>query len=131
MHNIEHSLLKLSKDRLARLVWNQGKFYFVLQSLKDGISEIKSKYSVLESELLVSKNVTDNLTKYIKILERKYHKNEQYSKREFLEILGFLAVLKIALLKTLFWSCSGNLMYLVPINRWWLPSPKIQQLCLS
>ena len=131
MHNIEHSLLKLSKDRLARLVWNQGKFYSVLQSLKDGISEIKSKFSVLESELPVSKNVTDNLTKYIKIVERKYHKNEQYSKRECLEISGFLAVLKIALLKTLFWSCLGNLMYLVTINRWWLPSPKIQQLCLS
>ena len=85
--------------------------------MKDGISEIKSKFSVLESELLVSKNVTDNLTKYIKILERKYHKNEQYSKREFLEISGFLAVLKIALLNTLFRSCLGNLMYLVPINR--------------
>ena len=131
MDNTKHSLLKLSKDWLVRLVWNQGKFYSVLQSLKDDISEMKSKFCVLESELQVSKNVTDNLTKYIKTLEPKYHKIEQYSKRECLEISGFLAELNIALLKTLFWSCLGNLMYLVPINRWWLPSPKIQQLCLS
>ena len=63
---------------------------------------MKSKFSALESEPPVSKNVTDNLTKYIKTLERKYHKNEQYSKRERLEISVFLAVLTVVLLKTLF-----------------------------
>ena len=60
----------------------------VLQSLKDDVSEMKSKFNVLESELQVSKNVTENLTKYIKTLKRKCHKNEQYSRRECLEISG-------------------------------------------
>ena len=77
MVHTEHSLLKLSKDDLARLVIDyQGKFNSVLQSLKDDVREIKSKFNVLESELQVSKNVTDNLTKYIKTLECKCHENQ-------------------------------------------------------
>ena len=77
MVHTEHSLLKLSKDELARLVIDyQGKFNSVLQSLKDDVREIKSKFNVLESELQVSKNVTDNLTKYIKTLECKCHENQ-------------------------------------------------------
>ena len=89
MVHTEHSLLKLSKDDLARLVIDyQGKFNSVLQSLKDDVREIKSKFNVLESELQVSKNVTDNLTKYIKTLECKCHENQQYSRTECLEISG-------------------------------------------
>ena len=89
MDHSEHSLLKLSRDQLARLALDyQGKFNSALQSLKDDVSEMKSKFNVLESELQVSKNVTDHLTKYIKTLERKYHENEQYSRRECLEISG-------------------------------------------
>ena len=77
MVHTEHSLLKLSKDDLERLVIDyQGKFNSVLQSLKDDVREIKSKFNVLESELQVSKNVTDNLTKYIKTLECKCHENQ-------------------------------------------------------
>ena len=77
MVHTEHSLLKLSKDDFARLVIDyQGKFNSVLQSLKDDVREIKSKFNVLESELQVSKNVTDNLTKYIKTLECKCHENQ-------------------------------------------------------
>ena len=41
MDRTEHSLLKLSKDELARLVLDyQGKFNYVLQSLKDDVSEM-------------------------------------------------------------------------------------------
>ena len=47
---------------------------------------MKSKFNVLEPELEITKKVTDNLIKYIKTVERKCHKNEQYSKRECLEI---------------------------------------------
>ena len=89
MDRTEQSLLKLSRDELARLALDyQGKFNSVLQSLKDDVSEMKSKFNVLESKLQVSKNVTDHLTKYMKTLERKYHENEQYSRRECLEISG-------------------------------------------
>ena len=49
---------------------------------------LKTKFTALESELHVSKTVTDNLTKYIKTLERKCYENEQYLRRECLEISG-------------------------------------------
>ena len=49
---------------------------------------MKSKFNVPKSELQVSKNVTDNLTQYIKTLECKCHENEQYSRRECLDISG-------------------------------------------
>ena len=89
MDRTEHSLLKLSKNELARLVLDyQGKFNYVLQSRRDDVCEMKSKFSVLESELQVSKNVTDNLTKYIITLECKCHENEQYSSGGCLEISG-------------------------------------------
>ena len=89
MDYTEHSLLKLSKDELARLVLDyQSKFNSFLQSLKDGVSEMRSTFNDLESEMQVSKNVTDNLTKYMKTLERKCHENKQYSRRECLEMSG-------------------------------------------
>ena len=51
MANTEHSLLKLSKDQLAKLVLDyQGKFNSVLQSLKYDVSDMKSNFNVLESE---------------------------------------------------------------------------------
>ena len=89
MAHTEQSLSKLSKDDLARLVLDyQGKFDSVLKTVKDDICEMKTKFTALESELHVSKTVTDNLTKHIKTLERKCYENEQYSRRECLEISG-------------------------------------------
>ena len=100
MDPTEHSLLKLSKDELARLVLDyQHKFSSVLQSLKDDVIEMKSKFNVQESERQVSKNFTDNLTQYIKTLEPKWYENEQYSRRKCLEISGISSSTEIALLK--------------------------------
>ena len=100
MDPTEHSVLKLSKDELARLVLDyQRKFSSVLQSLKDDVIEMKSKFNVQESERQVSKNFTDNLTQYIKTLELKWHENEQYSRRKYLEISGISSSTEIALLK--------------------------------
>ena len=75
---------------MTRLVLdNQGKFNSVLQSPKDDVSKMKSKlFHVLESEPQVSINVTDNLTKYMKTLEHKCLENEQYLRKEHLEISG-------------------------------------------
>ena len=55
---------------------------------------MKSKFNVLKSELQVRKNTTDNLAKYIKTLERKCHENEQYWRRECLEISGIPSSMK-------------------------------------
>ena len=47
MDHIEHSLFKLSKDELAKLVVDcQGKFNSVLQSLKEDVSEMKAKFNL-------------------------------------------------------------------------------------
>ena len=43
----------------------QGKFDSMLKTVKDDICELKTKFTELQSELYVSKTVTDNLTKYI------------------------------------------------------------------
>ena len=85
----EQLLSKLSKGDLARLALDyQGKFDSFIKTVKDDICELKTKFTALESELHVNKTVTDNLTKYIKTLERKCYENEQYSRRQCLEISG-------------------------------------------
>ena len=89
MTHAEQSLSKLSKDDLSRLVLDyQSKFDSMLKTVKNDISEMKTKFTALESELHVSKTVTDNLAKYIKTLERKCYENEQYSKWECPEMSG-------------------------------------------
>ena len=89
MAHTEQSLSKLSKDDLTRLVLDyQGKFDSVLKTVKDDICQMKTKFTALESEFHVSKTVTKYITKYIKTLERKCYENEQYSRRECLEISG-------------------------------------------
>ena len=87
MAHTEHFPFKLSKEELAGIVLEyQRKFNSILQSVKDHVSKVKSKLNVLESDLQVSKNITVNLTKYIKTLECKCYENTQYSRRECLEI---------------------------------------------
>ena len=60
----------------------------MLKTVKHDICERKTRFIPLDSELHVSKMVTDNLTKYIKTLERKCSENEQYLRRECLKIWG-------------------------------------------
>ena len=73
MARTEQLLSKLSKNDLVRQVLDyQCKFDLMLKIVKDDICEMKTRFTVPESELSVSKTVTDNLTKYIKALERKY-----------------------------------------------------------
>ena len=103
MDHTEYSLLKLSQDQLAILVrYYQGKFDFVLQSLRDDVSKIKSKFNVMECELQVSKSVTDNLTKYIKTCIVNAKKMSNTGGGNAWKYQAFLKVLKIPFLKTLF-----------------------------
>ena len=80
---------------MARLVLDyQDKFDFVLQSLRGNVSKMKSKFNAMECELQVSKDVTDNLTKYIKSVYRKCHENEQYWRMECLEVSGISKIIE-------------------------------------
>ena len=47
----------------------QGKFDSILETVKDEICELKTKFYALVSEIHISKTVTYNLSKYIKTLE--------------------------------------------------------------
>ena len=73
------------------LIDYQGKFNNILDELKNDLNELKTKFCKLESDLHISRNVDDKLSDKLTVLERKCHANEQYSRREWLEILSIPA----------------------------------------
>ena len=85
----EASLQKMSKDNIIILALDyQDKFNSTLVNINKDIGELKYKFEKLESELAVSKSVISNLFKIIITLERQCCANNQYSRRECLEISG-------------------------------------------
>ena len=85
----ESLLIKLSKDELVKMIMNyQEKFDVTLNKIKNVLNDIKVKYDKVEAELHVSKNVNNKLVNQLNILERKCWTNEQYQRRECLEISG-------------------------------------------
>ena len=92
MSHIESSLMRLNKEDLVRMLLDyQGKFNIILDELKNNLNELKTKFCKLESDLHISRNVNDKLTDKLTVLERKCHANEQYCRRECLEVSGIPA----------------------------------------
>ena len=92
MSHTESSLMRLNREYLVRMLLDyQRKFSNILDELKNNLNELKTKFCKLESDLHISRNVNDKLTDKLVVLERKCHANEQYSRRECLEILGIPA----------------------------------------
>ena len=92
MSHTESSLMRLNKEDLVRMLLDfQGKFNNILDELKIDLNELKTKFWKLESDLHISRNVNDKMSDKLVALERKCHANEQYSRRECLEISGILA----------------------------------------
>ena len=97
-HN-EASLMKLNKEDLVRITLDyQGKFNNILEDLKKDISDLKSDlsglksvFSKLEADMQVSRNVNSKLSGKLVTMERRCYANEQYSRRECLEISGISA----------------------------------------
>lgn len=58
-----------------------------MDDLKDDLNELKPKFWKLESDVHISSNANDKLRYKLVVLEGKCHANEQYSRREYLEIL--------------------------------------------
>ena len=83
---------KLGKEELIKLALEYlSKFDSTLSSMNDiiaDLSELRRHYEKLESELLVTKQVNTKLCDQRKLLERHCWANEQYSRRECLEIPG-------------------------------------------
>ena len=94
-HN-EAPLMKLNKEDLVRITLNyQGNFNDILDDLKKDISDLKSDlpglksdFSKLEADIKVSRNVNFKLSERLLTMERRCCANEQYFRRECLEISG-------------------------------------------
>ena len=83
----------LKKEDLIRLLLDyQGKFYFIMDDLKNNFDRLRPTFTKLEIDLNVSKNVYSKLLDRLIIAERKRFTNEQYSRRECLKILGIPSV---------------------------------------
>ena len=92
MLHTELSLMRLDKEDLVRMLLDyQGKFNNILNQLKNDLNDLKTKLCKLESDLHISRNVNDKLSDKLAVLQRKCYVNEQYSRREFLEISGIPA----------------------------------------
>ena len=92
MLHTELSLMRLDKEDLVRMLLDyQGKFNNILNQLKNDLNDLKTKLCKLESDLHISRNVNDKLSDKLAVLQGKCYVNEQYSRREFLEISGIPA----------------------------------------
>ena len=83
------SLEKLGKSDLERLVMDyQNKFDTVLNNINSELLDLKNKFTKLESDLEISRNINNKLVEQVTRLELKCWENEQYSRRECIEISG-------------------------------------------
>ena len=90
MRYTESAMSKLNKDDLViRVALDvQNNQNSILSDTNNELSELRKKYNKLKSDLKVSKSVTEAMKNQIVVLESKYWSNEQYSRRERLEISG-------------------------------------------
>ena len=96
MAHTENTLKDLKKENLIILVLNlkndreklMEKFCERLDTLSSTIENLSSKLDQLESSLVVAKTANDNLLNRITTLERRLNTQEQYSRRECLEVRG-------------------------------------------
>ena len=92
----ESALSKLNKDDLICTALDMKKTQNSILSdmknklfdMKNELSELRKNYNKLEADLKVSKSVTEAIKNHIIVLEHKCWSNEQYSRRECLEISG-------------------------------------------
>ena len=95
----ETSVMKLNKEDLVKItLYYQGKFNGVLDDLKKDVSilktdlpGLKSDFSKLETNIQVTRNVNTTQSERLVKMERRCYSNEQYYRRECLEISGIPA----------------------------------------
>ena len=86
--NLE-SLMKLGKEVLAGVVlYYKDKLDTTLTNINKELTDLRNKFTKLESDLAISKNINSKLSSQLTKVERKCWANEQYSRRECLEISG-------------------------------------------
>ena len=81
----------LTKDKVIALILEyQAKFDNTLSNINRELSELHKDFKEIESELSVSKNVNSKLHERVVALERQRWGNNQYFRRECLEITGVI-----------------------------------------
>ena len=84
-----NALKKLTKEELSNMVIDyQNKFDNMLSNINAELTSLRDRFTKMESPLLVTRRVNNNLVTQNRILERKCAANEQYSRPECLEISG-------------------------------------------
>ena len=85
----EETLQPLNKTQLIKLFFKtQEQTNNTIKTLTEEIKEIHRSFKKLESEIIVVKKVNDALVKQLSSLEQQCWKNEQYSRREYVEVVG-------------------------------------------
>ena len=84
MAHTENTLQDLKKENLIALVLLYITYCECLDTLYNTVDNLLSKKDLVESSLVVTKTVNDNLLNSITTLERSLHAQEQYSRRECL-----------------------------------------------
>ena len=84
MAHTENTLQDLKKENLIALVLLYITYCESLDTLYNTVDNLLSKKDLVESSLVVTKTVNDNLLNSITTLERSLHAQEQYSRRECL-----------------------------------------------
>ena len=64
------------------------RFVSALSAINDELKELKTDFRKFESDLAISRNINDKLSKQLILVERNCWAHEQYSRREYLDISG-------------------------------------------
>ena len=92
----EESLKSYNKQQLIKLFWKcNNNLMKLLSKLTNEIKLLKENYKKLESDISVFKTVSSLLTDQMNNVERQCWANAQYSKREFLEVVGIPSLVNI------------------------------------
>ena len=76
-----NALKKLTKEELSNMVIDyQNKFDNMLSNIEAELTFLRDRFTKIESQLLITRRVNNNLVRQNRILERKCAANEQYSR---------------------------------------------------
>ena len=96
------TLKKLTKEELSNMVLEyQNRFENMLANVNTELSSLRDRFTKMESALLATRRVNENLLKQNHILKRRCAANERYSRREWLEMSGIRDSIPKKIYKTL------------------------------
>ena len=85
------SLIKLTREKLANIVLDyQHKFGSPLGSISAELLELKTKFTKIESDFEISRNVNVKLMERLVVTERKCWANDQHSRGNVWRFQAFL-----------------------------------------